>query len=473
VGASLERYSLVKHYGASIAAGRMDDSQRVSVDTREGNSLSSAGSGHWTAAFVEHIRTVHFTLVTIAAGLMLVVLTSKPYNPAIALIELEKVMELKAAWSPDLIKRIGTATDFINAGAFSEVDLPPSGTARFPCAAVDDAKLVFTCEISRGWIVENNQRGFVPDRSVFYPTDFPNTLAEFHDWWNSLAKPKTMELAERIGEGWIVVTQEKQAPANQGAPVRHRIVIGEEVTFPVPKDRIVGLSQQRIGAYGTSGGDVKFNGEINAQGATHKNIFISIKTSHAARYEIGRSNLAKVYKLDEGDFATTFTDLALAARGAEPLEFQDIRAHLLDESKTASEVLEAFGMKIPVELLTTWGTLVLLAIQLYFFVHLLELSGKLHVGDPGWDVPWIGMYNSRASKAMYFWSAVILPICAVGLLGEQSIFRRLRPGAQRISLGIEFVLLCGLICSAILAYLAWRYRPKPMVASPESNTSFE
>ena len=87
------------------------------------------------AAFVEHLRTVQFTLVTIAAGLILLVLTSKPYNPAVALIELEKIIELKTPWSPDLIKRIGDPTDFINVGAVSEVDLPPSGASRFPCPA--------------------------------------------------------------------------------------------------------------------------------------------------------------------------------------------------------------------------------------------------------------------------------------------------------------------------------------------------
>jgi hypothetical protein len=331
----------------------------------------SRQNAHWSAAFVEHVRTVHFTLVTIAAGLILLVLTSKPYNPAAALIELEKIIELKTAWSPDLIKKVGSPTDFINAGAFSEVDLPPSGTARFPCAAVDDAKLVFTCEISRDWLIQNNQRGSVPDRSVFYPADFPVTLAEFRNWWNALDKLHTMELAERIGEGWIVVTKDK-GPGSKSAPIRHRIVIGDEVTFPVPSERIVVLSQQRIGGYGTQGGDLKFNGEINEQGSTRKNIFVSIKTSHGVRYEIGRSHLAKVYKFDDGDFATSFTDLALATAGAEPLEFQDIRSHLVEESKTAAEVLEVFGMKIPVTLLTTWGTLVLLAIQLYFFVHLLQ-----------------------------------------------------------------------------------------------------
>jgi hypothetical protein len=41
---------------------------------------------HWSKDFVEHLRTVHFALIAVAAGLILLVLSAREYNAVTALV---------------------------------------------------------------------------------------------------------------------------------------------------------------------------------------------------------------------------------------------------------------------------------------------------------------------------------------------------------------------------------------------------
>jgi hypothetical protein len=44
---------------------------------------------------------VHFALIAASAGLILLVVSSKPYKPATALQEIDGIIALKKAWSPE------------------------------------------------------------------------------------------------------------------------------------------------------------------------------------------------------------------------------------------------------------------------------------------------------------------------------------------------------------------------------------
>src|ERR1700683_4014015 len=54
---------------------------------------------HWSKDFVEHLRTVHFALMAISAGLLLLVLSAREYNAVAALVQIEEIISLKSQWS--------------------------------------------------------------------------------------------------------------------------------------------------------------------------------------------------------------------------------------------------------------------------------------------------------------------------------------------------------------------------------------
>ena len=45
--------------------------------------------------------------------------------------------------------------------------------------------------------------------------------------------------------------------------------------------------------------------------------------------------------------------------------------------------------------LAIWGTVILLGVQIYLLSFLKQLSGKLGPDDAGWDVPWVGMDQTK------------------------------------------------------------------------------
>src|SRR5580698_5760375 len=59
----------------------------------------SQAPAHWSKDFVEHPRTVHFTLIAISVALILLASSTNPYNSLIAIRELEAIIELQTLWS--------------------------------------------------------------------------------------------------------------------------------------------------------------------------------------------------------------------------------------------------------------------------------------------------------------------------------------------------------------------------------------
>ena len=86
-----------------------------------------------------------------------------------------------------------------------------------------------------------------------------------------------------------------------------------------------------------------------------------------------------------------------------------------------SESFEAFGIKMPADTVIRFGILLILAVQLYFAIHLSELSTRLRADDPGWEVAWIGVYQHKLAKSVYFVSVLLLPVGAVVALGVRGL----------------------------------------------------
>ena len=53
---------------------------------------------HWSKDFVEHLRTVHFALVTVSVGLILL-LSSKAYDPKAAASQMARVTQQSKEWT--------------------------------------------------------------------------------------------------------------------------------------------------------------------------------------------------------------------------------------------------------------------------------------------------------------------------------------------------------------------------------------
>jgi hypothetical protein len=53
--------------------------------------------------------------------------------------------------------------------------------------------------------------------------------------------------------------------------------------------------------------------------------------------------------------------------------------------------------------------------------HLIELTRNIDVADPGWEVAWIGIYQHRFARIIFFCSAIVAPPLTVFLIAHKSV----------------------------------------------------
>ncbi len=178
-----------------------------------------------------------------------------------------------------------------------------------------------------------------------------------------------------------------------------------------------------------------------------------------------------------GSFVQTFPDLAALSDGLGALQPEQIAKVLRNLRERTGKEVEVSGLKLPLEVITRWGLIVILAIQLYFWIDLRNFLAK--AVTPGMlDVPWIGLYPDRLSHSVFWASAIVLPVLTVcflvlkGILGVEGwghrlFFGTLSGAGALISISLA-ALTAGLIRS--LSQLQRNTPSQPQVPASESAT---
>lgn len=100
-------------------------------------------------------------------------------------------------------------------------------------------------------------------------------------------------------------------------------------------------------------------------------------------------------------------------RDYQELTLEKARAILSAELARGGERIEFLGMSLPETLMATWGGIVILMLQLYFWLHLRALHG---VGGASVElkneVAWIGMYPDVFARGTTLVTVLLLPIGA-------------------------------------------------------------
>jgi hypothetical protein len=129
---------------------------------------------------------------------------------------------------------------------------------------------------------------------------------------------------------------------------------------------------------------------------------------------------AKFADLPQGKFSEAFADLNELTNGLQSDKIDELQDWLsIQQSQHNSESFEAFGVHFPASATVAWGTVVVLAIQIYLLLHLRELAPKLTSEDPGLDVPWVGLYRWYVSRLMMTVS-LVLPAFTIFILNADS-----------------------------------------------------
>jgi hypothetical protein len=424
--------------------------------------MPAAVGTHWSKDFAEHLRYVHFTLMVASVGLILLVLSSKPYNPANALREIEEIIELKKNWSPSWLvdnckcephwismrDYLGVSPFMLNVSK-SATPLEVAGDLHWKKSGIHPdqtpVRAVFV-------FPENNWTQDWHEEPEWSPQlSFPNTLAGFRKWWDALRKVHNVEVVLSVDTaGWLSFSAEELPNPN---PAEDPGYVQLELAGDTSNK-----SLQRVGLYLYKSGDhFVYRGVVQRVGR----VFFPVSASYHVELDQGALHTSSFSDWHSGPFERSFSDLAQAASGLEALELQDVQKFVSDDVAKGTQVFKAFGLELPAEQVTYGGIVILLATQVYFLAYLRQLSGKLRIDDPGWDVPWIAMNQSILARLISFVTLVLLPCAAVFSLGARAMLRLSADHGDRLLTARALGFIAAFALALVLGALSWKYRPQP------------
>lgn len=406
----------------------------------------------WSKDFVEHMRTVHFSLVVLCCGLIIAAYAERDSAPKRALKQLEQVIAIsghldagwlesrcrsfRSLWRADLAN---TLPDGKNLSALHDHFIRTDWTTvRYSFDA--DCRVAAPGElggsIAQGVRVDGRYLTEIVSTHA-YP-DKPATLAQFRALWDFLNSDPQIIVPTEFADQWI--TEDGSRP-----PAPYAILNQKEKSVSDDAADLT-LDIRRSGeAAGTSrfvfrsdaaGGFIPVTGFRNTSMGGPRRLRDVLST-------VGNSNLL------QGSFAQSFPDLFDLAQNRDSAAFDILRRSFLQEIGRTDEMFEAFGLKLPISTAAGWGMGLIISVQLYFLAHFSELSRRMRPSDPGWEVAWIGVYHGQFARILFDASALLLPVLSVLLLACKA-------WSQLDMFGAQMLIVVALSASGLLAYITHR-----------------
>lgn len=467
------------------------------------------GEAHWSKDFVEHLRTVHFSLIILCVGLLIVTNTERDTTARRAKAQLDQ---------------INTVASQISASAFDRYCQERRRAPRSP--VVDEPAGSNKIDLSQPLILKTTH----PERrseTVYFRIEPECSLQDIQPITADNAKIPGARvggllyttLQQESGRKHLmdVLRQRPQTLADFVAEwelLNHRLFL----TIPTSLDAQIGAVTSSSVADEPDGigkPDRRYKlytpdqlGPIEAQSGLPMEMFVAPAKPYAGdRADIGRSfpenlffyvgpggyvrikSFATVpldgffYLVDrlpesqrtswrQGTFAEAFPDLNTITKDRQAASFKVWDQALRDEIDRTSDSFEAFGLKIPAQATTLWGLALILGVQLYMLTHLIELTRKIDIADPGWEVAWIGIYQHRLARIIFFASAIVLPPLTVLLIAHKGVALTVDTTRSAVIQTWGTMIVGGLI-SGIIALITSGRLPQrgaaPSVAAPATS----
>jgi hypothetical protein len=452
----------------------------------------------WSKDFVEHIRTVHFSLIAVCLALIGLLQFQKPKDLSAAQRQLTDIKNAVDGW--DSAQVTGAVRDALGkAGAYPAMPAPGSGV--FKVAAYDPQVgfLPTPCVLSSRENLEKictDVSEVTNTTSQFFKK--PASLAEFCDWWNFLnrehvvIRPDPRKVSkmgfsiDHSGHLKIIHYAPVQSPlaspspspspsAIQNTPISPNpptiqnpsIIPNPPVTSWTNWPSVRFLTSRETELIRAAGTDRPWELTYYIDDDSSKRtILIPVEVGSRTTISAQASLIAAHPYWKAGSFSTSFKELDDASSQMQGQSLDTIASYFAAEAVKAHEPdsFEVFGVKFPIQTANAWGIALIIGIQLYFWVHLHELSPRLREDDDGWNVAWIGVYPSIPARAVYLISIIALPMITMVLLGNHAL---------RDHRNLVMLLVCsfGFAASTVLAFLAARSTPKRKLGSEQDATT--
>ena len=402
-------------------------------------------SPHWSADFVEHIRTVHFSLVGVCLALIGVVQFQKPPDVTTAQSQLQEITKAIEAWDSGAI--VIDATNRVGVSSFPSMFGPVNG------------------KLENAFYVDNHICVMLGATAILLPASSgadkhlipqnawaaelvkkPSSLREFRDFWDQ--KPIVLSFGgiNPVGDKILIARRN-----GRDEVLKYHLgkIDFSSGSFETPNISMADKKQEQSIADLLHVSPATF--VLSWDVGEDKALLPAPISQTALDFQPALIRTHPYWKL--GAFSDSFSDLDKATAKIQGKSFEAISSELQGEaSKPKTDSFEVFGVKFPVEKATRWGILLIVGIQLYLWIHLHELSPKLKEGDAGWDVAWIGVYRSVPARMLFVASTALLPVVTIGVLGNNAL--------REASALVWAIYITAFLASLLLAYLIARTVPR-------------
>jgi hypothetical protein len=144
-----------------------------------------------------------------------------------------------------------------------------------------------------------------------------------------------------------------------------------------------------------------------------------------------------------GPFAEAFPSLSNMTQYLKSLTPPDLVHYLQVEKDKAEDKVEIFGAKIPFELVSSLGSIIVLAAQFYLWCHLVEFTNRIQNGLKDDFIGYFGFYDDQPAVKVF---TILTAVCApVAVLAFASITAR----------KTHYIWITPAVSSVCSGYLGW------------------
>jgi hypothetical protein len=394
---------------------------------------------HWSKDFVEHLRTVHFSLITVSVALILFAYAHKDVDFPSAFAQAQQMFQLREKWEK-VQANIYKST--VRANKFPDHE--------YVFLFVNSPFIPKKSIIGKLDIKEEEFAKYLPWKLSNELGDPPLTFADFRDSWNRLHKGLTVvvpifkgirepshgcnvDIWWRLDDGRVDPTVTKTIYGHDDEdPDRLSGFLEPDrsdgsceigmIPITIPETTNIGSIEWEPPYRGTDNKDyILLKGEIDVPvtGMVLRGHNVKREELHFQRlYDLKFAStnelpLAAMFREShKGEFNEAFPELALISNDLLKIDLKDVPDRVRYMEVQGEQGVDAFGLRVTASEVGRFGVVLLLAVQLYFWLHLRELAGKIAPSAPGWDVAWIGVYSSRPSVVALFLSSCVLPLAS-------------------------------------------------------------
>ena len=457
-----------------------------------GVSRGQAEPFRWSKDYVEHLRTVHFTLVVICIALIAVASSDSRNEISDAREQLQLITEALHSWDvAALTKAAANRIAVFNTAQHQSLPTQMFGNPLIDVHTLSiarhgsSAETSVTAKLQGNWMIDGPYRvAHSSTQQFFFGTTLlddphlyvaePHTLAGFQHLWDDLAKENQIIVPTKLAEvmytfklppdGLVHVETidtlfertnirfNPPSPTTPGgtctlslarATLKQNMNVFEEAFSKPTPYMYVCEELSPIGTNNLSFIPVSEFKQIALDGQD-----ILLEKIHAQQV-----NHTKGLLIPHGTFAHSFRALNSVTQNYQTLSLDSFDPILQSEEQRSGESFEALGVKFPADETSRWGTLVVMTVQLYLYLLLRRRSASLRPRDPALEVAWLGLFPSTAARIVALTSIALLPLFVVAYLAVRTF------ELGHVTSFYRFALLVSILSSAALAVLCLKVFP--------------